>query len=127
MIRKDLTSDTVNLNQLVMIPLPQLFDRAAVMVESEADSGNEAGGMEARTGVKAVVTVRIGSSSRTHYHVRDPIAADVESLPQVLVDRVVQGETGLLRPCPQLVPSRPPRWGVATENICTRRTRLKVA
>ena len=127
MTRKDLTSDTVNLNQLVMIPLPQLFDRAVVTVESEADIGNEAEGMEARTEVRVVVTVRLESSSRTRYHVIGPTAVDAESLLQALVGQVVQGEMEHRRPCPQSAPSRPPRWGVATENICTRRTRLKVA
>ena len=40
--RRDLTSDTASQNQLVMIPLPQLFDRAVVTVASEVDIGDEA-------------------------------------------------------------------------------------
>ena len=125
--RRGLTSDTASQNRLVMRPLPQQFDRAVVTVVSGVDIGNEAGGTAARTEARAEVTVRLGSSSRIRYTVRDPKAADVESLLRALADQAVQGEMESRRPCLQSAPSRPPRWDAAIENTCTRRTRLKVA
>ena len=127
MIRIGLISDMANLNRLVMRPLPQLFDRAVATVESEADIGNEAEGVEARTGKRAVVTVRLEGYSRTLYHVISPKAVGAESPPQALVDQAVQEEMDRRRLCPQSAPSRPPRWDAAIANTCTRRTRLKVA